>query len=58
MHDCRRGDLPQSLQSAQEFPAVRQGHEAYLEAQKKYVATLQSASGFLPLARRIRLLTL
>jgi hypothetical protein len=36
---------PQALQSAQEFPAVQKAREAYLEAQKKYVAALQSAMG-------------
>jgi hypothetical protein len=36
---------PQAIASAQEFPAVQKAHEAYLEAQKKYVAALQAAMG-------------
>jgi hypothetical protein len=36
---------PQALLSAQSFPAVQKAREAYLEAQKKYVAALQAAMG-------------
>jgi hypothetical protein len=39
---------PQALLSAQSFPAVQKAREAYLEAQKKYMAALQSAMGKQP----------
>jgi hypothetical protein len=39
---------PDALRNLQDSPALRQAREAYLDAQKKYVAAMQSAASLPP----------